>query len=289
MSLRSVFLGIALATAAAAFADEHALTVGGYRRSYDVHLPNGRAPAEPAPLVLVFHGAGGNAASAKRTTAMEAKADREGFIAVFPNGSGDPKEGLTWNAWWWGGPPNRGDADDVAFARAIIDDVARGYRVDRKRIFATGFSNGGMLAYRVGCEAADLVAAIAPVAGALNSEKCGNGPKVSVIAFHGTADKLVPYEGGQPPSQWDPHPRKQKSVQFAMDTWTKRDGCEFNRDNERKGGVAHVSYRCPAGIAVELYALEDQGHAWPGSVDEPNSGISATDVMWEFFKAHPKP
>jgi polyhydroxybutyrate depolymerase len=281
MIRRGAFV-VALFAILGASADERTITVGRYARSYDLHLPNGRAPAEAAPLVLVFHGAGGNAASAKRTTAMDAKSDREGFIAVFPNGSGDPKEGLAWNAWWWGGPPNRDDADDVAFARAIVEDVARAYRVDRKRIFATGFSNGGMLAYRIGCEAGDLVAAIAPVAGALNSEKCGAGPPVSVVAFHGRLDNLVPFDGGQPPSQWDPHPRKQKSVQYAMDVWKKRDACDPKPDAERKRNVMHLSHRCAGGIDVDLYAIEDQGHDWP------SGELSATDAIWAFFKAHPR-
>lgn len=286
--------------ASGAFADVRILKIGDYKRSYDLHLPRGRAPTEPAALVLVFHGGAGNADNAKRTTAMDAKADREGFIAVFPNGSGllpNATRGLTWNAWWCCGAAIQNQAEDVKFVRAIVEDIARDYRIDRKRIYATGLSNGGMFAYRLACEAGDLVAAIAPVAGALDSEECENGPKVSVIAFHGTADRHVPFEGGPPPAQWDPHARQDKSVQFAMDVWKKRNACGFKPDQDRKGSVVHLTYRCPEGLGLELYAIQGQGHAWPGgrkglrygNVDEPSTEISATDVMWEFFKAHPKP
>ena len=292
-------LTIALITATSAFAEERTLRLGGIKRSYELHLPNGRAPSQPAALVLVFHGGGGNAANAARTSAMDAKADREGFIAVFPNGSGllpGARLGLTWNAWWCCGAAIQNQADDVAFVRALVDAVAREYPVDRKRIYATGLSNGGMLAYRLGCEAGDLFAAIAPVAGALNSEECGEGPKVSVIAFHGMADKHVLFEGGPPLSQYDRYARRDKSVQFAVDVWTRRNACEGEPALERKGSIVHASYRCAEGTAVELYAIEGGGHSWPGgkkglrfgNLDPPTTEISATDLMWEFFKAHPK-
>jgi len=295
-----LLLAAFLALSLSALADLRAITVGGKKRSYDLHLPKGRAPSEPAALVLVFHGGAGTADKAKRMSSMELKSDREGFIAVFPNGTGllpDATRALTWNAWWCCGAAIQNQVDDVAFVRALVEDIARDYRIDRKRIYAAGLSNGGMFAYRLGCEAGDLVAAIAPVAGALNSEECESGPKVSVIAFHGTADRHVPFEGGPPPSPYDRHPRQDKSVQFAMDVWKKRNACSFKPDQERQGSVVHLSYRCPDGIGLELYAIQGQGHAWPGgkkgvrfgNVDDPTAEISATDVMWEFFKAHPKP
>ena len=202
------------------------VTVGGAPRDYELHLPKGKAPAEPAPLVLVFHGGGGNAANAMRMSGMNAKADAEGFIVAYPDGSGPrPDALLTWNAWRCCGPALDKKVDDVAFVRALVDDLARHYPVDRKRVYATGFSNGAMLTYRLGCELGDVFAAIAPVAGALNSYDCGTGPKVSVIAFHGTADKHVRFEGGLPEIQFDRHKRADNGVQFAIDTWKKRDAC----------------------------------------------------------------
>ncbi len=267
-------------------------------RTYGVHLPNDRPPTQPAPVVLVFHGGGGNAENAARMSGMDAKADAEGFIVAYPNGTGlrPNAKFLTWNAWRCCGAALDDKVDDVGFVRALVEDVARRYPVDRKRIYATGFSNGAMLTYRLGCEMGDVLAAIAPVAGALNDYNCGTGPKVSVVAFHGTADNHVRFEGGVPIAAFDRHQRADNSVQFAIDTWKKRDGCPGEPAREKKGGVIHTAFACADGTAVEVYAIEGQGHAWPGgqkgrrfgNVDEPSSEISATETMWEFFSRHPR-
>ena len=281
-----------------ATAEERSIVVGAENRSYAIHLPNGRAPTQPVPLVLVFHGGGGNAANAARMSGMDAKADKEGFIAVYPNGTGARANArlLTWNTWRCCGAALDNKVDDVGFVRALIDAVARDYPVDRKRIYATGLSNGGMLAYRVGCELGDLFAAIAPVAGALNSDDCRVGPRVSVIVFHGMDDKHVRFEGGVPVTAFDRHKRADNSVRFAMEVWTQRDKCESEPVHVRKASVIHASFACADGTAVELYAIEGQGHAWPGgqkgirfgNVDSPTNEISATDLMWDFFARHPK-
>ncbi len=272
---------MAALVAMTATAEERSIDVAGIPRTYIVHLPNNHAPAQPAALVMVFHGGGGNAANAARMSGMDAKADKEGFIAVYPNGTGGRANAilLTWNAWRCCGAALDNKVDDVAFVRALVDAVARDYPVDRKRIYASGLSNGGMLAYRVGCELGDVFAAIAPVAGALESDDCRTGPRVSVIVFHGTG-----------------HKRTDNSVEFAIDAWKQRDGCRTPPEHRRAGSVVHTSFACADGTAVELYAIEGQGHAWPGgqkgirfgNVDAPTTEISATDLMWEFFARHPK-
>jgi polyhydroxybutyrate depolymerase len=288
----------ALCIAPMAWAQEHSIRVGGLQRTYAVHLPNGREPAGPSALVVVFHGGGGNAANAARMTGMDAKADREGFIVAYPNGTGPRADILlTWNAWRCCGPALDRNVDDIAFVRAMVQAISREHAIDPRRIYATGMSNGGMLAYRVGCEAADVFAAIAPVAGALDTEDCKPVERVSVIAFHGLADQHVPFEGGAPRTSFDRHARVDNSVQYAMDFWKRRNGCEAKPASSTKGHVRHDAYACAGGTAVELYAIEGQGHAWPGgqkgrragNVDEPTSEISATDAMWDFFARHPKP
>jgi polyhydroxybutyrate depolymerase len=270
----------------------------GTARTYRIHLPNERAPSKPVPLVVVFHGGGGNAENAARMSGMDAKADKEGFIAVYPNGTGARANVmlLTWNAWRCCGAALDNNVDDVAFVRALVDVVARDYPVDRKRVYATGLSNGGMLAYRVGCELGDVFAAIAPVAGALNTFDCQDGPPVSVVVFHGTADKHVRFEGGPPVTAFDRHKRADNGVPFAIETWKRRDQCAGEPVRERKGSVLHTSLACADSSAVELYAIEGGGHSWPGgqkgirfgNVDAPTTEISATDVMWDFFTRHPK-
>ena len=297
MRFRAVALALLVAACSAA-ADERVIDAGGSARSYRIHLPNGREPAEPVPLVIVFHGGGGNAANAARMSGMDAKADREGFIAVYPNGTGG-RAGmlLTWNAWRCCGPALDNGVDDVGFVRAVVENVAREHAIDRKRIYATGLSNGGMMSYRVACEAADIFAAIAPVAGALDTDDCRPSSPVSVVVFHGTADGHVPFEGGAPRTAFDRHKRVDNPVAFAIDFWTRHDRCERTPVRSKRGHVVHDTYACPDGLGVELYAIEGQGHAWPGgekglrsgNVDPPTTEISATDLMWEFFVRHPKP
>jgi polyhydroxybutyrate depolymerase len=277
---------------------EHSVVVGGTTRTYLLHVPTG-APSGPLPLVVVFHGGGGNARNAARMSGMDAKSDEAKFIAAYPNGSGPIAGGLlTWNTWRCCGYALDNRVDDVAFIRAMVEAIARDHAIDRKRIYATGLSNGGMMTYRVGCELADVFAAIAPVAGALNTDDCKPSNPVSVIVFHGKIDQHVPFDGGAPTKTVDMrHPRVDKSVAFAIDFWKRQDRCEATPAREKKGGVTHESYACPAtSTAVELYAIDNQGHAWPGgekglragNVDEPSREISATNTLWDFFLGHPK-
>jgi len=298
-AMRLAALLLVLLAAPAFGADElRSIAVHGVTRTYRVHLPAGRAPRDAAPLVVVFHGGGGNAANAARMTGMDAESDREGFVVAYPNGTGPLREALlTWNAWRCCGRALEENVDDVGFVRALVASLERDYRIDRKRVYATGMSNGAMMAYRAGCELADLFAAIAPVAGALDTDDCRPASRVSVIAFHGTADHHVPFDGGAPTAAFDRHRRVDNSVAYAIDFWRRRDGCAAQPSRERKGSVVHDAYACADGTAVELYAVEGQGHAWPGgekglrhgNVDAPTTEISATDLMWDFFSRHPKP
>ena len=278
--------------------EERSVAVGAATRTYRLHVPAG-APPGALPLVVVFHGGGGNARNAAHMSGMDAKADREKFIVAYPNGSGRMKDALlTWNTWQCCGYALDNCSDDVAFVRAMVEAIARDHAIDRKRIFATGMSNGGMMTYRVGCEMADVFAAIAPVAGALDTDDCRPSGPVSLIAFHGKADQHVPFDGGVPARTVDlRHPRVDKPVAFAIDFWRRQDRCEEAPAREKKGSVLHEAYRCPAtSTSVELYAIDGQGHAWPGgekgiragNVDAPTTEISATDLMWDFFARHPK-
>jgi polyhydroxybutyrate depolymerase len=273
---------------------------GGLKRHYVVHVPEAVAPGRPAALVVVFHGGGGNAANAARTSGMDARADREGFIVAYPDGTGRRPGAtalLTWNTWRCCGAALDNGVDDVGFVRAMVAAIRREHAIDARRIYATGLSNGGMMTYRVACEASDIFAAVAPVAGALDTDQCRPASPVSIVVFHGTADRHVPFEGGAPGTSIDRHHRVDNPVAYAIDVWKKRDGCEAAPARTRKGSVRHEAYACSGGTAVELYAIEGQGHAWPGgtkgmrngNVDAPSTEISATDVMWDFFEAHPKP
>lgn len=278
---------------------EHSLEVGGRKRTYLLHVPRDHDGKAALPLVVVFHGGGGNAQNAVRMTGMDVKADKERFIVAYPNGTG-PTEGafLTWNAWNCCGPALDDQAEDVRFVRALVERLQREYRVDPKRIYATGLSNGGMMTHRVGCELSDVFAAIAPVAGALNTDDCRPDHPVSAMLFHGTADQHVLYEGGRPVETADrKHPRIDKPVAHAVQSWVKHNRCRPKPARTAEGHVVHAVYAGGTdGAAVELYTIEGGGHSWPGgkqgrehgNVDAPTTEISATDRIWDFFVRHPK-
>ena len=166
-------------------------------RSYLVHIPKSYDGSKAWPVVLAFHGAGNNGAMMVPYSGLNDKADEAGFIAVYPNGTGRVRTFLTWNAGNCCGFASQNKVDDVALVRALLDDLGTVVRVDPKRIYATGMSNGGMMAYRLGSELSDRIAAIAPVAGSMGAKTCSPLRPVPVIAFHGTDDDFVPFKGAK--------------------------------------------------------------------------------------------
>jgi polyhydroxybutyrate depolymerase len=256
----------------------------GMAREYWLHLPAGH-PLRHLPLVFDFHGFTSSGRQQAALTGFEAKADAEGFLVVHPEGTGLP---TSWNAGSCCGAAVLGDVDDVGFVRAMIERISSGLDVDPHRIYSTGFSNGGYLTHRLGCEEASVFAAGAPVSGVLGMDSCAPSRPFPVLAFHGTADGVVLYDGGG----WGGG----DSVQDTMDGWAARNGC---------GATTHVTFEqgdvtcarydaCPEGADVELCTIEGGGHTWPGGTDMPLLGktthdLSATDAMWAFFAAHPLP
>ena len=280
-------------------AGEIAISHQGRQRTARVYVPPAYSSSKPAPLVLMFHGGGGNAENAERTAQMQRVADRYGLIVVYPNGTGALNDRLlTWNAANCCGYAMQQSVDDVGFARELIAALKRRYAIDPKRVFATGLSNGGMMAYRLGCELSDQIAAIAPVAAALNTESCTPQQPVSAVIFHGTADQYVLFDGGLNNKRFPgAKPRVDKPVQHAYTTWTRITQCRPAPPMRLDTQV--VKTACTDGThgtEVVLYAIEGQGHAWPGgrpgvrngNVDPPSPQISATEVMVEFFLRHPK-
>ena len=244
-----VLLGLALtvASAQASTADvRYELAIGGRTRSYVVHPPprgNG-----PWPLVLSLHGGGGNAHASAEQTGFDDEADRSGFIAVHPEGTGAPRpllhalgKGflLTWNAGTCCGFAKEHEVDDVAFIRAVVSDVEQRFPVDEKRIYTAGISNGAMMSYRLACEASDVFAAIGVVAGAQTTSPCRPSRPVSVIHIHGTADENVPVMGGVGRKAFDRAPKP--PIENAIRFWAAFDGCrDTAAHQERQGGDAHL-------------------------------------------------
>ena len=150
---------------------QRTLTINGLERTYLLHIPPGLAADQPVPLVFVFHGLGENASLVQQTSGFNGIADTNGFIAVYPNGSG-PSGALSWNAGGCCGYALENDIDETAFVRQIIADLETITKIDPKRTYASGFSNGALLTYRLACEMSDTFAAVAPIAGVLLYDAC---------------------------------------------------------------------------------------------------------------------
>jgi polyhydroxybutyrate depolymerase len=282
----------------AAAGHRQTLIYEGIERSYLIRLPSGLAQGRGlVPLVVVLHGGGGNADNAERMTGFTEKAEKEGFIVVYPEGTGRFKgKLLTWNAGHCCGYAMKNRVQDVGFINALLDKLMKDYPVDPKRIYATGMSNGGMMTHRLGIELSNRFAAIAPVVATLFGDEAKPQYPVSALMINGMLDKHVPNQGGPPggrfPNAWDGTPAKPALEQAAF--WANADGCANTAEQEDRGAFILSQYPCPAGRVVAIYLVKDNGHAWPGGQqgsrrgDTPSSALNATDVIWAFFKAHAK-
>ncbi len=271
------------------------LQYDGDPRSYVVRVPRGLLESKgKIPLVLVLHGGGGNAEITERMTGFTAKAEKEGFIVVYPEGSSRFKDKLlTWNAGHCCGYALNNKVDDVGFISALIGKLIRDYPVDPGRVYVTGISNGGMMSHRLGSELPQKITAIAPVVGALFGDEKMPAQPVSALMINGMLDKSVPYQGGPPggrfPGAWDGTPVKAAIAQAEF--WAQTNHCAADPVIEERGPIIRRLYRCPGGKAVEWLLLKDTGHTWPGGqrgfrgADDPGSSLIATDVIWNFFKA----
>ncbi|MGE5280019.1 MAG: alpha/beta hydrolase family esterase [Deltaproteobacteria bacterium] len=272
-----------------------ALEHDGHRRSYLLYVPARLEAGGPAALVVALHWEGANAPMMEELTGLSRLADRKGFIVAYPYGSGMFADRyLTWNAGVCCGFAWENDIDDVGFIKQLVAEVAARYPVDPNRVYVAGISNGGMLAYRLACEWSEGIAAIAVVAGALDTPCLPRAP-VSVIAFHGTADRRVPYEGGRPEINYDACEREDASVAASLEAWVRRDQCPdkpWRTGNKRFDRVLWGP--CLDGTEVVLYAIKGGGHTWPGGapvrylLDDPGDALVATPLIWEFFEKHPK-
>jgi polyhydroxybutyrate depolymerase len=286
----------ALAVAACATAAEtieRTLRVGARERSYEIDVPARSQPTRELPVVIVFHGGGGSADSVRRQSRMSAKGAAEGFIAVYPQGSGGIAGKLkTWNAGTCCGYAMQQGVDEVAFIAALLDDLRATVAIDRTRVYATGISNGGMMAYEVACALADRIAAIAVVAGEMTAlDRCRPARPVPVLVIHGSADRNLPIDGGVGAKAFAVH--EVRSVVSAIDFWRRHDGCTETARSEVDGAVRRTIYPgCSGGSEVELVTIEGGGHSWPGGdrlarfLDPPSPALDATAEVWRFFARH---
>ena len=298
---------IAYVIAAPSSPGDHRLTIkhSGRERSAVVHVPARAAEKSALPVVLNFHGGGGHGSNEQQYSLMDRLADGENFIAVYPNGTGRFGEKLlTWNAGSCCAYAALNNIDDVGFVRALLAELSSQLPIDRRRIYATGMSNGGMMAHRLAAQAGDLIAAAAPVAGGMvlpRIETSKSSRPVPLMHFHSVDDPRALYGGGLgPPFPLTKSQVFHPNIDQMIAQWVKRNGCgaepvvaERRAERDARGHTAtkYVYSNCRDGVEVVLWKLTGAGHVWPGGKQKTMERIlgPSTDIvdanreMWNFF------
>ncbi len=276
-------------TVPASTAATQTITVDGLERTYHLHRPASLPPGVPVPLVVMLHGGFGSGTQAEGAYGWDAEADRDGFVVAYPDGMN--------HAWNVGGgccgKPGTSGVDDVAFITSMVTTISHELPVDPARVYATGISNGGMMAYRLACNTS-VFAAIGPDSATLLGP-CTSPARISVIHVHGIADQTIRYAGGTGDGV---EKINGPAVPALVATWRSTDGCSAPQTSTA-GAVTTSVAQCPQGRTVELVTVAGAGHQWPGSVpkpllqrvlhlDPPSTALSATDTIWTFFAGHPR-
>lgn len=275
-TLLSILLLPALLVGQKPGTSDRILKVDKQDREYRLHVPRGykKKQKKLLPLVLMLHGRTSNGkAASSRYYGWTRLADKQKFIAVFPTALGSP---TSWKGGWSGKP-----TADSEFLALLIDTMLKEFRIDKDRVFMTGHSSGGFMSFSFATTHSEKIAAIGPVAGLVISKSKPKLP-ISVISFHGMADKVVAYDskrgkkaryGGMP-----------SAIESAAN-FAKHNGCakQPTRTDIAKGRV-HVDTWAGGkkGTEVVLYSIEDGDHGWPSG----RGPIAATGLIWEFFKEH---
>jgi len=282
----------------------------GLKRRYLIHLPTSFHKGKRWAVVFVLHGGTGSAERTVRSVAGDflALSDREGFIAVFPDGYPDrPGSGRHhWNDGRKGSrwPAHQKNIDDVGFFSALTNHFVKIYNADPERIYATGASNGGMMCYRLACELSGKIAAVAALIANLPLELSESKPQrpVSILTMNGTKDPLMPYEGGEVRFR-SVRLGKVLSTEETVEFWmthnqtksSPKTNWEPDKDPSDGTRVRRDVYEGGKnGTEVVLYTIEGGGHTWPGGrkgflenlVGKTSQDINAVEIIWDFFRRH---
>jgi polyhydroxybutyrate depolymerase len=271
------------------FRYESNLLIDGHSRYYLLNLPPNYYESSDFSLIIALHGTGGNALQCERDYKLTEKANEEKYIIVYPEGTqSDGILGIrTWNAGYCCDYAAKNNIDDVQFISSLIDKLISSFRINPKKVYVTGMSNGAMMAYRLACEIPDKITAIAPVSGTmLTTSPCNPSRSVPILHIHSELDLKVPPQGGNGLAGYYFPP-----VDSVLRVWAKVDSCSSiepivtDFDNYTKYEWKNSQNT----ICIDYYLTKDGGHSWPGGIksrdraDSPSMAVDANDLIWDFF------
>ena len=262
------------------------IKIGKKRRRFYTFTPDSYSGNKPVPLVFDFNGSGGNPKGEVRYSDFANMAESKGFILVALDGI---YPGKSWNT-----TKDPKGVDDIAFIKEVLSIMTHKFNIDKKRIYALGFSGGTRMSSRIGCDMTEIFAAIAPVAGVQFLDDCIPSRSMPVVTFHGKNDLVNHYV-----HKANSRPYWVHGVEYSVGKWVEANGCGSDPQTEQVSEVvAKLTYSgCRDGAEVIFYRIEDGGHTWPGSpivmtynwAGKTNQDIVASDLIWEFFMSHPLP
>jgi len=246
-----------------------AMVVDGKLRDYRIYRPPTLADTKPIPLVIALHGMPLDAAGFEDIIHFQAEASAAGFLAVYPDGCNED-----WD-------PSHGSYD-VNFVSQMLDRLESDFPIDQSRVYVTGASAGAFMAYRLACDLANRIAAVASVTGSMWWDDCQPARPISILEMHGTADEHAPYEGGR--STY--HGLIQPPVTTVIQRWLTLDGCVSNPVMSQTGITKMSLWKnCSAGAVVRLDTIIGGHHTWFGSTFDPVPGEpDANTAIWDFVK-----
>lgn len=247
------------------------------RRTYYLHTP--LAATHPTPLVVALHGSGMQGKEMAEKTALNKLADREGFIVVYPDGLRQK-----WNV------SGKAPEDNVQFVHDLIGEMQRIRAIDPHRIYVVGLSNGGILAQKLACQNPDQIAAIATVAASLPiqfSAQCQTKQPVSLLMINGTADSVVPWQGGEAAQVRIGRELSIPSIPQVVNFWQQHNACSTATKRQSTAAIDLLDFQsCQAGSEVMLVALKGAGHVWAGGGYGTSIYGDTTERVWQFFQRH---
>lgn len=268
------------------------MVVDGISRTYILNLPPNYYESSGFPLVIAMHGGGGSASQFESTSKLTEKANAAGFMVVYPEGTGIIN---TWNAGTCCGSAVTNSINDVKFISQLIDKLIAAHKINPKKVYATGHSNGGMMSYRLACELSTKIAAIAPNGSTMVvTQACNPARSVPILHMHSKLDQHVVYTGGYGNGVSGVYCPPLDSV---LNVWSLKNNCSTTAEVI----VSNSNYtqkrwrNCANNVTVDYYLTNDGGHGWPGGLpggpnsDIPSTSINANDLLWSFFQQYQLP